>query len=64
VRELFNLRLMGRTALTVVLPLVAVFLGWEALGGEVTLSKLMILLAAVLPCVAMGWLAYQHFRAR
>lgn len=63
-RELFNLRLMGKTALTVVLPLVGGFVVWEAMGGEVTLSKLMLVLAATLPFAAVGWLAYQHLRAR
>jgi hypothetical protein len=63
-RELFNLRLMARTALMVVLPLVGGFVVWEAMGGEVTLSKLMVVLAATLPFVAIGWLSYQHLRAR
>jgi len=63
-RELFNLRLMWRTAVAVVLPLVGGFAAWETLGGEVPLSKLMVVLAAALPFVAGGWLAYQHLRAR
>lgn len=63
-RELFNLRLMLRTTVVVVLPLVGGFVLWEALGGEVTLSKVMVVLAAVLPFVAVAWLAYQHLRAR
>lgn len=63
-RELFNLRLLGTTALTVVVPLVGVFVMWEAMGGEVTLSKLMVLVAAVLPLMAVGWLVYQHLRGQ
>lgn len=55
---------MLKTTLTVVLPLVAGFVIWEGLGGEVTLSKLMVALAAVLPFAAVGWLTYQHFRPR
>lgn len=58
------MRLMFRTAVVVVLPLVGGFVVWEALGGEVTLSKLMAVLAATLPFVAVAWLAYQHLRAR
>ena len=43
-------------------PFVFAVIIYEKLFGEWSLGVLMVILAAVLPFVAIGWLGYQHWR--
>ena len=47
-----------------VLPLVGLFMLVERKTGEGWAAPAFVLLALALPFVAVGWLAYQHFRHR
>jgi len=61
---LFNWGLVLRYVLYGALPLVLFFILVEKLVGEWSLGVAIMLLAFTLPFIAIGWLAYQHFRKR
>ncbi len=44
------------------IPFVAIVLLYEKFFGEWTLGAAIVILAAMLPFVAIGWLAYQHWK--
>ena len=56
--------LILRYSVYVVLPLVLGFLIADRLGGEMTVNKIILVLAALSPIYAVSWLAYQNFRPR
>jgi hypothetical protein len=56
--------LILRNFVYVVLPLVAFFVILQRIIGEITAATVFIILALALPFVAVGWLAWQHFRHR
>jgi hypothetical protein len=46
-----------------VLPLLLLFAAAQKIGGG-DIAVMIVVLAAALPFIAIGWLAYQHFRQR
>lgn len=61
--KLFHWGLMLRYMVYGVLPLLGLFAVFQRFGGG-DVGFLVLLLAAALPFIAIGWLAYQHFRHR
>jgi hypothetical protein len=60
--KLFHWGLMLRYMVYGVLPLILFFIMLERWCGPGWSSVAIVLLAAALPFVAIGWLGYQHFR--
>lgn len=61
---MFDWGVILRNVIFVVLPLVLGFWIVDRLGGEMTVNKIILVLAAAAPIYALGWLAYQNFRPR
>ena len=61
--KLFHWGLMLRYMVYGVLPLLLLFAVAQRFGGG-DIAVLIVVLAALLPFIAIGWLAYQHFRHR
>ncbi len=62
--RIFDWRTVFRRLASGALPfLLAVFL-YERWFGEWSLGVMMVMLAALLPFVAIGWLGYQHWKHR
>lgn len=62
--SLFNWGMVLRYVLYGALPLVLFFILIEHIAGEWSLGFAIMVLAAVAPFIAIGWLAYQNFRKR
>lgn len=62
--KLFHWGLLLRYMVYGVLPLIVLFIVLERLFGAGTTGEWFIILALVLPFIALGWLGYQHFRHR
>ncbi|HVM59622.1 MAG TPA: hypothetical protein VMV72_02050 [Verrucomicrobiae bacterium] len=62
--KLFHWGLMLRYMVYGVLPLVVGFIVLERYVGEGAAGVLFVVLALVLPFVAIGWLGWQHLRHR
>ena len=62
--KLFHWGLMLRYMVYGILPLVILFILLERRFGEGAAGVFFVVLALVLPFVAIGWLAYQHYRHR
>jgi hypothetical protein len=62
--KLFQWGLLLRYMVYGVLPLVVGFIFLERHVGEGAAGVFFVVLAFVLPFVAMGWLGWQHFRHR
>jgi len=62
--KLFHWGLMLRYMVYGVLPLLLLFVVVERYFGPGESGVAIVLLAAVLPFIALGWLGYQHFRHR
>ncbi len=62
--KLFHWGLLLRYMVYGVLPLILLFILLERWVGAGASGSLIVVLAALLPFVALGWLAYQHFRRR
>ena len=62
--RIFHWGLLLRYMVYGVLPLVVLFVVVERKVGEGWAGVGFVLLALALPFVAVGWLAYQHFRHR
>jgi hypothetical protein len=62
--KLFHWGLILRYMVYGVLPLMALFIVLERYIGPGVGSELFVVLAFVLPFIAIGWLGYQHFRHR
>lgn len=45
-----------------VLPFIGLIIFYEKYFGEWSLGVLIVILAAILPFIAIGWLAYQHWK--
>jgi hypothetical protein len=45
-------------------PLLLAFVAAESVLGEATFGAMIVVLACVLPFVALAWLGYQNFRKR
>ena len=61
--KLFHWGLLLRYMVYGVLPLLGLLALTQKLGGG-DVGFLILILAAALPFIAIGWLAYQHFRQR
>ena len=62
--SLFDWGLIVRYVLFGALPLIAFFILIEKIAGEWSLGVAILILAAIAPFIAIGWLAYQYFRKR
>jgi len=62
--KLFHWGLLLRYMVYGVLPLVVGFVFLEHHVGEGDAGVFFVMLALVLPFIAIGWLAWQHFRHR
>jgi hypothetical protein len=62
--KLFHWGLLLRYMVYGVLPLVIGFIFLERRVGEGAAGYFFVVLALVLPFVAVGWLGWQHFRHR
>ena len=62
--SLFHWPTVWRHVLMGALPLMILMIGYEKLFGEWSLGALIVILAAILPLIAVGWLGYQHWRHR
>ena len=62
--KLFHWGLILRYMMYGVLPLIALFIVVERYTGTGVGSELFVVLAFVLPFIALGWLGYQHFKQR
>jgi hypothetical protein len=62
--KLFHWGLMLRYMVYGVLPLLILFVVIERHFGPGDSGVVLVLLAALLPFIAIGWLAYQHYRHR
>ena len=62
--KLFHWGLLLRYMVYAVLPLVVGFIVLERRVGEGAAGLFFVVLALVLPFVAMGWLGWQHVRRR
>jgi VIT1/CCC1 family predicted Fe2+/Mn2+ transporter len=61
---LFNWGLVLRYVIYGALPLIAFFILIEKIAGEWSLGFAILVLAALAPFIAIGWLTYQNFRKR
>lgn len=61
--KLFHWGLMLRYMVYGVLPLLLLFALLQRFGAG-DIGALVVVLAALLPFIAIGWLGYQHFRHR
>jgi preprotein translocase subunit Sss1 len=62
--KLFHWGLMLRYMVYGVLPLIVFFIVLERCFGPGWSGYVIVLLAAALPFIAIGWLGYQHLRHR
>lgn len=62
--KLFHWGLILRYTVYGVLPLILGFVFLERYVGEGDTGVVIVVLAFILPFVAIGWLAYQHYRHR
>ena len=62
--KLFHWGLMLRYMVYGVLPLLILFVVLERAFGGGGSGVAIVILAAILPFIALGWLGYQHFRHR
>lgn len=62
--KLFHWGLLLRYMVYGVLPLVALFILLENIVGPSSIGGYFVILALVLPFVAVGWLAWQHRKHR
>jgi hypothetical protein len=62
--KLFRWGLLFRYVLYGVFPLLMVFWLLDRAIGSAGLGNGLLLLAVLLPVIAIGWLAYQHWRYR
>ena len=62
--KLFHWGLLLRYMVYGVLPLILLFIVAEKFVGAGAAGSFFVLLALVLPFVAIGWLGYQHWRHR
>jgi len=62
--KLFHWRLILRYMVYGVLPLIVFFIVLERYVGPGFSGYAIVLLALVLPFIAIGWLGYQHFHHR
>lgn len=60
--KLFHWGLILRYIVYGVLPLIALFVLLERHLGDGSSSAAFLVLALVLPFIALGWLGYQHWR--
>lgn len=60
--KLFHWGLLLRYMVYGVLPLVAALIVLERHAGPEQVSLLLLFVALALPFLALGWLAYQHYR--
>jgi hypothetical protein len=60
--KLFHWGLMLRYMVYGVLPLIVLFIVLERRLGGGAAGTFIVILAAILPFIALGWLGYQHFR--
>ncbi|MEI6082871.1 MAG: hypothetical protein WCS70_01070 [Verrucomicrobiota bacterium] len=61
--KLFHWGLMLRYMVYGVLPLLLLFAAFQRFGGG-DVGVFIVVLAALLPFIAIGWLGYQHYRHR
>ncbi len=61
---IFHWPVILRHLLCGALPLIVFFLAVEKLAGESSLAVAILLLAAIAPLIAVGWLAWQNLRKR
>jgi hypothetical protein len=61
---LFNWSLVLRYVLLGAVPLILFFILIEKLAGEWSLGFAILVLAALAPFIAIGWLTYQNFKKR
>ena len=62
--KLFHWGLLLRYMVYGVLPLILLFIILERWLGGGASGSFILILAAALPFIALGWLGYQHFRHR
>jgi len=62
--KLFHWGLLLRYMVYGVLPLIVLFIVLENLVGASSVGEYFVVLALLLPFIAIGWLAWQHFRHR
>ncbi|MSR64419.1 MAG: hypothetical protein EXS18_01405 [Verrucomicrobiae bacterium] len=62
--SLFNWCVVLRYVLYGALPLILFFIVIEKLAGEWSLGFAILVLAALAPFIAIGWLTYQNFKKR
>jgi hypothetical protein len=60
--KLFHWGLILRYIVYGVLPLIVLFVVIERYAGAGSSSEAFVILALLLPFVALGWLGYQHWR--
>ncbi|GEM_PF-1650917 len=63
-RYLFDWAMVWRHIVFGALPFLGIVSLYEKFFGEWSLGMIILLLAAILPFTAMGWLGYQHWKHR
>jgi hypothetical protein len=63
-QRLFDWPTVSRHILFGAIPFVVLVMIYEKCLGEWSLGALILILAAVLPFIAIGWLGYQHWKHR
>ena len=62
--RLFDWPTVLRHAIVGAIPFIAAVLLYERFFGEWSLGAIIVILSAILPFVAIGWLGYQHWKHR
>ncbi len=62
--RLFDWPTVTRHVIVGAIPFIAVVLLYERFFSEWSLGAVIVILSAVLPFVAVGWLGYQHWKHR
>jgi hypothetical protein len=60
--RLFDWPTVWRHVVKGAIPFIAIVYLYERFFNEWTLGVLIVILAAILPFIAIGWLAYQHWK--